>query len=162
MKFYGRRNRLIEYYTAIAEVKRLSAQFAEDPTTVNLDEIKAARSLLRAADVESERDRMLPALDVAALTGYSRSQISRLCRIYGPGSGDEQIRAEKRGPGRGVWYLLVEDVLYLREAGEIQAPRGRDEAQSVCDDCQSRTECAGSGYTWDGRELECSFYDKKT
>lgn len=113
-----------EYLSAVSDYRRLAAEFAltlHESGEADLTPLDVARE--RLAAIESNEDfiqaQMLPLADAAALLGYSRAQMTRICRDHGP-DGSRQVRAEKRH-GK-LWYIYASDVEFLIETGELRGP----------------------------------------
>jgi hypothetical protein len=110
-----------EHLAALAEYRALAAQLAagEDVSLAAIDTANA-----RLAEIESNeeyiRERMVPAADAADLLGYSRAQMTRICREHGP-NGDHQVRCEKRH-GK-LWYVYVPDIKLLIASGGLRGPQ---------------------------------------
>jgi len=111
--------RRAEHLAALAEYRALTAQLAAGEN-VSLAAIDAANE--RLVEIESDgeyiRSQMIPAADAAGRLGYSRAQMTRICRECGPG-GDNQVRCEKRGK---LWYIYVPDVELLIAFGDLRGP----------------------------------------
>jgi len=112
--------RIAEHLVALGEVRVLTAQLAAGEDVL-LSAIDAANA--RLAEIESDegyiRERMLPAADAADRLGYSRAQMTRICRECGP-DGDHQVRCEKRH-GK-LWYVYVPDVEVMIASGDLRGP----------------------------------------
>lgn len=112
-----------EYFSAVSDYRRLAAEFAltlHQDGEADLSALDAARERLAAIEENEDfiRAQMLPLSDAADRLGYSRAQMTRICRDHGP-DGSRQVRAEKRGK---LWYVYVPDVQYLVETGELRGP----------------------------------------
>jgi hypothetical protein len=113
--------RRAEHLAALAEYRALAAQLAADED-VSLSAIDAANA--RMAEIESDeeyiRSQMVPAADACSRLGYSRAEMTRICRENGP-DGDHQVRCEKRH-GK-LWYVYVPDIKLLITSGDLRGPR---------------------------------------
>lgn len=113
-----------EYLSAVSDYRRLAAEFAlilHQNGEADLSALDVARERLAAIEANEAfiRSRMLPIADAAARLGYSRAQMTRICRDHGP-TGTQQVRAEKRH-GK-LWYIYAPDVEFLIASGELRGP----------------------------------------
>lgn len=113
-----------EYFSAVSDYRRLAAEFAltlHRDGAADLTALDAARERLAMIEVNEDfvRAQMTPLAEASDRLGYSRAQMTRICRDHGP-DGARQVRAEKRH-GK-LWYVYVPDVEFLIEVGELRGP----------------------------------------
>ncbi|MEJ2307301.1 MAG: hypothetical protein P8Y30_07160 [candidate division WOR-3 bacterium] len=99
--------RRAEHLAALAEYRSLAAQLAAGKS-VSLTAIDAADQRLAGIESDEEyiRSLMVTAADAAERLGYSRAQMTRICRECGPG-GDNRRNRPSFDPGMQGYYRLL-------------------------------------------------------